>query len=100
MTTIARFYQPPPGSFFLLGPRGTGKSTWLRQHGRGALRLDLLDRETFRLYAARPERLQDWVGGQDQPACFVLDEVQKLPELLDVVHQQMEEHPQHTFIRK
>ncbi len=98
MTTVTRIYQPPAGSFFLFGPRGTGKSTWLKQQYGTATRIDLLDRETYRLYAARPERLSDLVAAQHAPAQIVLDEVQKVPELLDVVHQQMEAHPQHTYI--
>ncbi len=98
MTTVTRFYQPPMGSYFLFGPRGTGKSTWLKQHDAKAIRIDLLDRENYRLYAARPERLRELVLAQATPACIVLDEVQKIPELLDVVHQIMEDHPQHTFI--
>ncbi len=98
MTSIKRFFHPPEGSFFLFGPRGTGKSTWLRTHFGTAVRIDLLDRETYRLYAARPERLRDLVGAQANPCCIVLDEVQKLPELLDIVHQQMEEHPRHRFV--
>jgi len=98
MTTIKRFYQPPPGSYFLFGPRGTGKSTWLKQLPGETLRIDLLDRENYRLYAARPERLRDRVAALSVPTRIILDEVQKLPELLDVVHQLMEASLQHTFI--
>jgi uncharacterized protein len=50
-----RFFQAPAGSFFLFGPRGTGKSTWLRQRLADALWLDLLDPQLQRLYQARPE---------------------------------------------
>jgi len=98
ITSVVRFFQKPKGSFFLLGPRGVGKSTWLRQFCRDATSIDLLDRETYRLYASRPERLRDRVRAMTQPSLVILDEVQKVPELLDVVHQLMEESPQHTFI--
>ncbi|MCF7838335.1 MAG: AAA family ATPase [Candidatus Marinimicrobia bacterium] len=98
MTSVTRFYQPPKGSFFLFGPRGTGKSTWLKQNGGEALRIDLLDRESYRLFAARPERLRELVLAQATSTCIVLDEVQKIPELLDVVHQIMEDQPRHRFI--
>ena len=99
MTTIDRFFQPPSGSYFLFGPRGTGKSTWLKQRPGATLRIDLLDRETFRLYAAHPERLLDRVKALPTPTRIILDEIQKIPELLDVVHQLMEAHPQqHTFV--
>lgn len=44
MEVLRRFLQPPSGSFFLFGPRGTGTSTWLQKwFGDDALRLDLLD---------------------------------------------------------
>jgi predicted AAA+ superfamily ATPase len=60
--------------------------------------LDFLDGETYRLYASRPERLRDLIRAQVNPRCIVLDEVQKVPELLDVVHQQMADRPEHRFI--
>ena len=98
MTTVRRFFREPTGSFFLFGPRGTGKSTWLRERLPDAVRVDLLDRETYRNYAARPERLRELVLALSGPSTVVLDEIQKVPELLDVVHQQMEEHPEHRFV--
>ena len=60
MAIVRRFLQPPAGSFFLFGPRGTGKSTWLAQEFPGALRLDLLAPEVLRAYLARPERPSSW----------------------------------------
>jgi predicted AAA+ superfamily ATPase len=98
MTSVERFLKDPGGSFFLFGPRGTGKSTWLREHCRDALLVDLLDRETYRLYAGRPERLRQAVTAHPDRRAVVLDEVQKVPELLDVVHQLMEEAPDRRFI--
>ncbi len=98
ITPFHRFFKMPAASFFLLGPRGTGKSTWLKQNCANAIMIDLLDRETYRLYAARPERLRDLIRGAKTPSYFVLDEVQKVPDVLDVVHQMMEETPMHTFV--
>ena len=43
---FARFFRPPAGSYFLFGPRGTGKSTWLREEYPEALLIDLIDPET------------------------------------------------------
>ncbi len=57
MAAVRRFLQAPAGGFFLFGPRGTGKSTWLAQQFPGALRLDLLDPAVLRAYQARLERL-------------------------------------------
>ncbi|HET6201978.1 MAG TPA: AAA family ATPase [Planctomycetota bacterium] len=83
---ITRFFRPPRGSFFLFGPRGTGKSSWTRTAFPEALRVDLLDPETFRSLGARPERLAELVEGNPGRRVVVVDEVQKVPELLPVVH--------------
>ena len=88
MAVIRRFFRPQGGGhFFLFGPRGTGKSTWLRQNYRDALWIDLLAPEVQRDYAARPERLRELVDGNPERRVVIIDEVQKAPALLDVVHQ-------------
>ena len=48
-----RFFTPPQQSYFLLVPRGTGKSTWLKQNYPAAYWIDLLDPETFRFFLGR-----------------------------------------------
>ncbi|MFZ5471855.1 MAG: AAA family ATPase [Myxococcota bacterium] len=80
------------------GPRGTGKSTWAREHLPGATWVNLLGPDSFRLYSARPERLRELVHGQPAKGTFVIDEVQKLPQLLDSVHVLMEEQRGRRFI--
>ncbi|MCT0212075.1 AAA family ATPase [Synechococcus sp. CS-1326] len=70
-------------SFFLLGPRGTGKSTWLRQVHCTAYWLDLLDPEAQRLHQARPERLRERLAGEPGITTVVIDEVQKVPGQLE-----------------
>ena len=85
-----RFYRPPAGSYFLFGPRGTGKSTWLRERYPGALFVDLIDPENTRFYDARPERLRDTIAASPDKRRVVIDEVQRVPELLQVVHQLIE----------
>ena len=91
METKRRFFHAAETSFFLFGPRGTGKSTWLHAHLPDALLVDLLAPETYRLYAARPERLRELIAGHPAKDTVIIDEVQKLPELLDVVHQLIEQ---------
>lgn len=86
MESVSRFLQGPNSSFFLFGPRGTGKSTWLRSARPNAIWLDLLDPAAQRLYLARPERLRELIAGQPGVTDIVVDEVQKVPALLDVVH--------------
>jgi predicted AAA+ superfamily ATPase len=86
-----RFFKPARQSFFLLGPRGTGKTLWTRRAYPGALRVDLLEPDVQRQLAARPERLRAIVAGAPRARTVVIDEVQKVPELLDVVHALIEE---------
>jgi predicted AAA+ superfamily ATPase len=81
-----RFLQAPRQSFFLFGPRGTGKSTWLHRTFPGALVVDLLQPDLARELTAKPERLIDLVRGGPHRTTVVLDEVQRVPELLNVVH--------------
>ena len=99
MEFTPRFFSPPADHFFLLGPRGTGKTSWVRETYPDALRVDLLDPETLRSLAARPERLRDLVGGRvARVGQVVIDEVQKLPELLEMVHLLIEEKSGVQFV--
>lgn len=90
MKTLSRFFQAPRSSFFLFGPRGTGKSTWLRQCFPDAVWIDLLRADEGREYSARPERLRERLAATPEVGAVVIDEVQKVPELLDVVHEVIE----------
>jgi len=89
---IRRLFRAPKESFFLFGPRGTGKSTWLRQMFPEAVYIDLLDQEAFRTYLARPERLGEVVEGNPQAKTIIIDEIQKAPGLLDEIHRLIEAH--------
>jgi len=93
-----RFLQVPSDHFFLLGPRGTGKTVWTRQQFKEALRIDLLDPAVHRELAARPERLMELVKGHPSKKQIVLDEVQKLPELLEVVHSLIEQKSGQQYV--
>ena len=98
MTTLTRFLEPPQGHFFLLGPRGTGKTSWTKQHFPNALRVDLLDPVQLRELSARPERLKELVAGNPERGCVVIDEIQKCPALLEVVHGLIEEDRTKRFV--
>jgi predicted AAA+ superfamily ATPase len=89
---ISRLLQKPDRSFFLFGPRGTGKSTWLQQVLPGAFRLDLLDAALFLELSRDPHRLEALIGKRPGSDWVVLDEIQKIPALLDEVHRLMELH--------
>jgi len=86
---MTRLLQQPERSFFLFGPRGTGKSTWLQQVLPDAFRLDLLDASLFLELSRDPHRLEALIGGRSADAWIVLDEIQKIPPLLDEVHRLM-----------
>lgn len=82
---------PAPGreTFFLWGPRQTGKTTLLRQSYPDARRVDLLKADEFRRYLERPELLRQEIEAlpPGTPAGqVVIDEIQKVPALLDEVH--------------
>lgn len=73
-------------TFFLWGPRQTGKSTLLRSAYPDALWIDLLKSEEYRRYLERPELLREEIDARKDVRQVVIDEVQKVPALLDEVH--------------
>lgn len=83
---------PAAGSetLFLWGPRQTGKTTLLRQRYADSRWVDLLKADEFRRYATRPESLREEIeaeaGRGARPLHVVVDEVQKVPALLDEIH--------------
>ena len=82
------FERPTQRSFFVFGPRGTGKSSWLKQHMQGCPYIDLLDDEIYRQLVARPESLRHLIPPKTE--WVVIDEVQRVPELLNEVHRLIE----------
>jgi predicted AAA+ superfamily ATPase len=98
MEFVPRFFTTPRGSFFLFGPRGTGKSLWTQVTFPEALRLDLLDPQNVHIYSARPTRLRELIDGTPTARHVVVDEVQKVPELLPVVHALIEERRRLQFV--
>lgn len=98
MTTLPRFLTLPRSSFFLFGPRGTGKTTWLRSVLPDALTVDLLKPDEYRRLSARPERLAERLREAPAGSDVVVDEIQRVPELLNVVHALMESGAGHRFV--
>lgn len=98
MAVAREFFQLPGGHFFLFGPRGTGKTTWLRHAFPEAVSIDLLSPSQQRRFAARPERLREVVSATPHATDVVLDGVQRVPELLAVVHQLVEEPDSPRFV--
>jgi len=89
---------PAPGreTFFLWGPRQTGKTTLLRDAYPDAVWVDLLKADEFRRYVERPELLREELRAGRNGGQVVIDEVQRVPALLDEVHW-MHEHMKVRF---
>jgi len=85
LSRAPRLEPRPADSYFLWGPRQTGKSSLLRATYPDAFRIDLLTSDDFVRYTRRPATLRDDLAAH--PAeLVVVDEVQKVPALLDEVH--------------
>ncbi|KAB2961476.1 MAG: ATP-binding protein [Candidatus Methylomirabilis oxygeniifera] len=76
-------------SYFLLGPRQTGKTFLIRHALQGTRVYDLLDSSIYLALSRRPERIAQELTPHDR--VVVIDEIQRLPELLNEVHRLIEE---------
>lgn len=78
-------------SFFLFGPRGTGKSTLVKEHitNKKILSIDLLKNKERQELSENPDSLDSRIGADVD--WVYIDEIQKVPQLLDTVHRLIEE---------
>ena len=90
-STYRRILQAPERSFFLLGPRGVGKSTWMRSRFPEAHRFDLLDEALYQDLLANPGLFGAELEAIEPESWVVVDEVQRIPALLNEVHRRIEE---------
>ncbi|MDX2183213.1 MAG: AAA family ATPase, partial [Gemmatimonadaceae bacterium] len=95
---VQRLAPPPARSAFLFGPRGTGKSTYAKQCFPDALFIDLRTGPTARALAAEPERLHATLDAVPTNRWVVIDEVQRVPAILDAVHQRLDREPDRRFL--
>ncbi len=93
-----RFIGYSNGSFFLFGPRGTGKTVWLNSQFTDAFTINLLEADVRRALTARPESLVDIVDANADRKTFIIDEIQRVPALLDTVHDLIEKRRNLRFI--
>jgi uncharacterized protein len=82
---------PRDRSFFLFGLRGVGKSTWSRQALPDAHRIDLLDEGLYQAYLRDPGLFAGELRTLPRGATVIVDEIQRLPALLNEVHRFIEE---------
>ncbi|MFH0986088.1 MAG: AAA family ATPase [Candidatus Omnitrophota bacterium] len=87
-----RLLLPPDHSFFLFGPRGTGKTTWLKTTFKYAKWFDLLRSDELLKLMRRPEQLRLEVEALGKGSWVVIDEIQKLPQLLNEIHSLIADH--------
>jgi len=83
--------EPENKSFFLFGPRGTGKTTWVRQSFPDAVYIDLLESHLYNDLLADPQRLENLIPNNFND-WIIIDEVQKIPDLLNEVHRLIEKY--------
>ena len=89
--TYPRLTPAPRQSFFLLGVRGVGKSTWARKQFPDAPRIDLLDEARYQDYLADPSLFAADLQTAPPGSWVVVDEIQRLPNLLNEVHRHIED---------
>jgi uncharacterized protein len=95
---IKRLFQEPQASYFLFGPRGTGKSTLAARRHPNALLIDLrLHKERLR-FSTDPDHLISLVRACQDGTVIIIDEIQKVPDLLPVVHLLIEEKRGWKFV--
>jgi predicted AAA+ superfamily ATPase len=93
-TSYPRLAEVPPSSFFLFGVRGVGKSTWARERLPDAHRMDLLDEGLYHDLLADPSLFADQLRAVAPERWVVVDEVQRIPSLLNEVHRAIEQRGQ------
>lgn len=85
-------------SLFLFGPRGTGKSFLIREIVPQIPKIDLLRSKEFLRFSKDPSLLESIVELRPNDKMMVIDEIQKLPILLDEVHRLIEEKGIHFLL--
>lgn len=89
---------PQGKSCFLWGARKTGKSTFLRENFPQSIYIDLLEADILQAYWHTPHRLREEILAHPPKGPIIIDEVQKIPALLDQVHALMETQKGLQFI--
>jgi predicted AAA+ superfamily ATPase len=95
---IKRVFTEPEQSYFLFGPRGTGKSTMTENNHPHGLLLDLRQADLRYKLTAQPDYLIELVMAQPEGKIIIIDEIQKIPDLLPIVHLLIEKKRGWKFI--
>lgn len=89
---FTRLLKKPSNSILLLGPRGTGKSTWIKANFKDNVVYDLLNTQEVLRFSRNPTLLYQELRQLPEGTFIIIDEIQKVPELLNEVHRLMEDH--------
>jgi predicted AAA+ superfamily ATPase len=95
---IDRQLNPPAQSFFLFGPRGTGKTTWVNHQFPTAYRVNLLNESLYQTYLADISQFANELRALKPDSWVFVDEIQRLPNLLNEVHRFIEEKNLHFIL--
>lgn len=95
---IERLFKEPETSYFLFGPRGTGKSTMVAHRHEDALLIDLRIADMRYQFFSNPDLLLEIVNQQPEGATIIIDEIQRVPELLSIIHILIEKKKKWKFI--
>ena len=97
---VERLLKLPPllekKSYFLFGPRQTGKTFLIKKSLKGTKVYDLLDTSVFLALSQNPGRIEQEITPRDR--LVVIDEIQRLPELLNEVHRLIENRGIHFLL--
>lgn len=88
---IPRLLKPPEQSFFLFGPRGTGKTTWVNHEFISAYSVNLLDESLYQSYLRDISLFAGELRNLEDGTWVFVDEIQRMPNLLNEVHRFIEE---------
>lgn len=81
--------KKPYKSFFLFGPRGVGKTFWIKKNFPNSVYIDLLESKNYLQLLANPEKLENFIP-KNFKNWIIIDEVQKIPMILNEVHRLIE----------
>ena len=95
---IDRQLDTPSQSFFLFGPRGTGKTTWVNHQFPQAYRVNLLNESLYQSYLGDISQFANELRTLKPDSWVFVDEIQRLPNLLNEVHRFIEEKNLHFIL--
>ena len=95
--TLYRQLQASPKSILLLGPRQVGKSTLMRSLRPGKI-INLMDESLYLTYVKDPGRLKREIAAISTPSLIAIDEIQRVPALLNTIQVLLDEGCKHRFL--